>query len=242
VFRSQGFGTQAAAVELTERMPHLASLGRDGAVELMSAWYQFGTWLDGFHDPRSCLGVDAAERLLANTPLDDLYEIGRLLAGAIPRESLSSEQIEYVDFQRFCSKACMPAWTLLNSAIGRAQAHSGLLEAAKTTYFTSIASGSPNESDYDELSWLCERTGDFWHAHVIAKEGLASGILTPAITDRLRRSAQRCSAQLGRGAANPHPPSKSDDRDPGHSPLLRDPAPEVGVDTNEGPFSSASGP
>lgn len=231
VFRSQGFGTQAAAVELTERMPHLASLDRDGALELMSAWYQFGTWLEGFHEPRSTLGIDAAERLLANTALDDRYEIGRHFDGAIPRESLTREQVEYLDFQRFCSKASMPAWTLLNSAIGRAQAHSGLVEAAKTTYFTSIASGNANESDYDELSWLCERTGDFWHARVIAEEGLATEGLTPTIADRLHRRAQRCGAHLARGSANPHhssPRADSSADDPTHYQPRRDPGPDGG--------------
>jgi hypothetical protein len=245
VFRSEGFGTQPVAVELTERMPHLTNLDRAGAIELMTAWYQFGTWLDGFHQPRSTLGTDAAERLLVNTPLGDLHSIGRHFDDAIPREALTSEQIEYLDFQLFCSKTSMPAWTLLNSAIGRAQAHSGLLESAKTTYFTSIASGSAIETDYDELSWLCERTGDFWHARVIAEEGLATEDLTPTIADRLNRRSRRCGAQLGRAAANPHHSSPRVDSPADHPPRQlhqRDPVPEDGGQAVDRPSAALGDP
>ena len=199
VFRTDGFGTQDAAVEITERMPHLAGLDRDWALRLIGAWYQFGEWLAGFDDPQSTLGIDAAQRLLATTTVDDLRAIGDFKDGARPLETLSTAQVEYVEFQRFCTRTSIPAWTVLNSAVARTRAANGHLDSAMAMLGASIASGSPSESDYDDLSWLCERTGDLRHAAVIASEGLASGILSPTLADRLQRRRNRCAPAIDAG-------------------------------------------
>ncbi len=83
----------------------------------MTAWLEFGAWLDGFDYPCSTLAVDAADLLIANTPLADLRQISAFKSGGIPKQALTSDQLEYVEFMRACTKTSIPALTRLYAPI-----------------------------------------------------------------------------------------------------------------------------
>ncbi len=198
IFSQHDFATRLAAVQVCEHLVQTASLDRDGARQLMTAWLEFGAWLDGFDYPCSTLAVDAADRLIANTPLADLRQIAAFKSGAIGEHVLTGDQLEYVEFMRACTTTSIPALTRLYAPIARVTAREGNVDTAMAMLGASIASGSPVESDYDELSWLCERTGDFQHAAVIAQEGLAEAWMLGPVADRLQRRSDRCRDQRAR--------------------------------------------